>query len=237
MRQQYLTYVLPLLCWLTVGGVLGDGDHAHHHHQGSSGPVGAAPPAPAPAAPFTPAAPYVPAASAPYVPAAAAPYVPAAAAPSPIPASFTPENLAYANEQSDYYSYASSEGNGYGDYNPQQPSDIVGLIADNDRQGLELLVTAPIVLTVFAAAMAGALFAPVLSRGIERIASFRFELPKFLRWDPNFTAAANETLAAVNGTTEVLDEARRLEDVFPWMEVLERTIDVFQTIQENKYNY
>ena len=37
------------------------------------------------------------------------------------------------------------------------------------RQGLELLITAPIVLTVFAAAMAGALFAPVLSRGFERL--------------------------------------------------------------------
>jgi hypothetical protein len=46
--------------------------------------------------------------------------------------------------------------------------------------------------------------------------------------------AANETLAAVNGTTEVLDEARRLEDVFPWMEVLERTIDVFQASLEKK---
>ena len=33
---------------------------------------------------------------------------------------------------SDYYSYA-SEGNNYGDYSQQQPTDIVGLIADNDR--------------------------------------------------------------------------------------------------------
>jgi hypothetical protein len=36
------------------------------------------------------------------------------------------------------------------------------------RQGLELLITAPIVLTVFAAAMAGALMAPVVTRGLER---------------------------------------------------------------------
>jgi hypothetical protein len=50
-----------------------------------------------------------------------------------------------------------------------------------------------------------------------------------------YPAAANETLAAVNGTTEVLDEARRLEDVFPWMEVLERTIDVFQASLEIFY--
>jgi hypothetical protein len=42
------------------------------------------------------------------------------------------------------------------------------------RQGLELLVTAPIVLTVFAAAMAGALFAPVLTRGIERSEQRRY---------------------------------------------------------------
>ena len=40
--------------------------------------------------------------------------------------------------------------------------------------------------------------------------------------------AVTETLAAVNGTSEVLDEARRLEDTFPWMEVLEKTIHVFQ---------
>jgi hypothetical protein len=33
----------------------------------------------------------------------------------------------------DYYAYAPSEGNSYGDYSPQQNTDIVGLIADNDR--------------------------------------------------------------------------------------------------------
>jgi hypothetical protein len=48
------------------------------------------------------------------------------------------------------------------------------LFSNYFRQGLELLVTAPIVLTVFAAAMAGALFAPVLTRGIERSEQRRF---------------------------------------------------------------
>ncbi len=33
----------------------------------------------------------------------------------------------------DYYAYAPSDGNTYGDYSPQQNTDIVGLIADNDR--------------------------------------------------------------------------------------------------------
>jgi hypothetical protein len=36
----------------------------------------------------------------------------------------------------DYYAYAPSEGDSYGDYSPQQNSDIVGLIADNDRYRL-----------------------------------------------------------------------------------------------------
>jgi hypothetical protein len=36
----------------------------------------------------------------------------------------------------DYYAY--SEGNSYGDYTPQQNTDIVGLIADNDRYLLYL---------------------------------------------------------------------------------------------------
>jgi hypothetical protein len=38
----------------------------------------------------------------------------------------------------DYYAYAPSEGNSYGDYTPQQNTDIVGLIADNDRYSLYL---------------------------------------------------------------------------------------------------
>jgi hypothetical protein len=38
----------------------------------------------------------------------------------------------------------------------------------------------------------------------------------------------NETLAAENATEVVLDEARGLEETFPWMAVLERTIDVVQ---------
>ena len=36
--------------------------------------------------------------------------------------------------------------------------------------------------------------------------------------------------------TEVLDEARALEDRFPWMVVLERTIDVFQVYIQNSFS-
>lgn len=202
---------------LAVGGVLADGGH-HHSHQDNGGSV------------LLPS-PLIPAAS-----------VVAAPPPSPpLPAGYSPQDLAYsASEQSEYYSYP-ADGNSYNDYSQQQqqqqPPDLVGLIADNDRQGLELLITAPIVLTVFAAAMAGALFAPVLSRGFERLAKFRFEVPKFFDWTTK-SAAGNETVteAAVTAT-EVLDEARALEDRFPWMVVLERTIDVFQDLQKNKYSY
>ncbi len=69
------------------GGVLGDGSHSHHHHHDGSAPVGAAAPpphSPAPSPAFSPSA----------------PYVQAAAAPPPLPASYTPENLAYSNEHS-----------------------------------------------------------------------------------------------------------------------------------------
>jgi hypothetical protein len=43
--------------------------------------------------------------------------------------------------------------------------------------------------------------------------------------------ATNETVTAASvNATEVIDESRSLEDKFPWMAVLERTIDVFQVI-------
>lgn len=204
---------------LAAGGVTADGPGHHHHHPDNS------------------------AAGSVLLPSAGAPAVsgvPAAAPPPPSPplaAGYGPQDLAYsASEQSEYYSYA--DGNNYNDYSQQQqPQDVVSFIADNDRQGLELLVTAPIVLTVFAAAMAGAIMAPVLSRGVERLASFRFDFPKLFDWNTK-SAATNETVAAAAANaTEVIDEARTLEDKFPWMTVLERTIDVFQDLQRNKYSY
>ncbi len=71
------------------GSALGDGSHSHHHHHDGSAPVGVAaaappPPSAAPSPAFSPAA----------------PYVQAAAAPPPLPASYAPENLAYASEHS-----------------------------------------------------------------------------------------------------------------------------------------
>merc|ERR1711936_1308691 len=65
----------------------------------------------------------------------------------------------------------------YPDYG--YPSSGPGFASELDRQGLEAVLGAPVVITAFAAALFGGLLSPLISEGLSRMSEYQIEWPSF----------------------------------------------------------
>ena len=59
------------------------------------------------------------------------------------------------------------------------PPSGSGFSSELDRQGLEAVLGAPVVITAFAAALFGGLLSPLISIGLNRMSEFEIEWPEF----------------------------------------------------------
>jgi len=98
-------------------------------------------------------------------------------------------------------------------YAPSGP----GFSSELDRQGLEAVLGAPVVITAFAAALFGGLLSPLISIGLSRMGEFEIEWPEFKQKVE--TGTKKKTKSNKNRTK--LSKARALVDDFSWIEALE----------------
>eukprot|EP00090_Calanus_glacialis_P003321 TRINITY_DN12455_c0_g1_i8.p1 TRINITY_DN12455_c0_g1~~TRINITY_DN12455_c0_g1_i8.p1 ORF type:complete len:165 (-),score=35.68 TRINITY_DN12455_c0_g1_i8:600-1094(-) len=97
----------------------------------------------------------------------------------------------------------------YPDYGyPSQPSYPESSFSSTlDRQGLETVLGAPLVITAFVAALLGGFLSPLISSGLSRLGEYEIMWPEVKRKIPSI------------GTPE--DEARTLES-WSWIQALEK---------------
>jgi len=114
----------------------------------------------------------------------------------------------YPEDNSQYYP-------DYG-YPPQQSYPESSFSSLLDRQGLETIVAAPLVITAFIAALIGGILSPLVSDGLSRLGQYEIEWPEVKRKVPSID------------TTD--EEARSIES-WSWIQALER---VSQALEETR---
>jgi len=111
----------------------------------------------------------------------------------------------YPEDNSQYYP-------DYG-YPPQQSYPESSFSSLLDRQGLETIVAAPLVITAFIAALIGGILSPMVSDGLSRLGQYEIEWPEVKRRVPSID------------TTD--EEARTIES-WSWIQALERVSQVLE---------
>lgn len=105
----------------------------------------------------------------------------------------------------------------YQDYNNYQEVTYPTQQQAADRQGVEALIAAPLIVTAFSAALFGGLLSPAISYGFERMSEYEIQWPEFKR------------------KHEKSGDARSLEDddgpSFSWLDTLEKVGHLVQRIQ------
>jgi len=102
-------------------------------------------------------------------------------------------------------------------YAPSSPGEFS---TDLDRQGLEAVLGAPVVITAFAAALFGGLLSPLISNGLSRMAEFEIEWPEFKQKVEQGTKKKKLS----KNKTKSSSKARELDtdtDKFSWIKTLE----------------
>merc|ERR1711894_361138 len=89
-----------------------------------------------------------------------------------------------------------------------------GFASELDRQGLEAVLGAPVVITAFAAALFGGLLSPLISSGLSRMADLEIEWPEVKQKVDNKTKTTKNR-------TKLISKARQLVSNFSWIEALE----------------
>jgi len=97
----------------------------------------------------------------------------------------------------------------YGDYG-YQPQTFSSPSPSSDRQGIETILGAPVVLTAFAAALLGGILSPLITSGLSRLGEYEIEWPEVRR-----KIISNS----------VRSQSRGL-DSFSWIEALEQINEV-----------
>jgi len=114
----------------------------------------------------------------------------------------------YPEDNSQYYP-------DYG-YPPQQSYPESSLSSTLDRQGLETVLGAPLVITAFIAALVGGVLSPLISDGLSRLGQYEIEWPEVKRRVPSIDT--------------IKDEGRSIES-WSWIQALER---VSQALEETR---
>jgi len=104
-------------------------------------------------------------------------------------------------------------------YSPSGP----GFSSELDRQGLEAVLGAPVVITAFAAALFGGLLSPLISIGLSRMGEFEIEWPEFKQ---KVETGTKKKTKSKKNRTKLSSKARELVDDFSWIEALE-TVNSF----------
>merc|ERR1711892_854060 len=105
----------------------------------------------------------------------------------------------YPEDTSQYYP-------DYG-YPPQQSYPESSFSSTLDRQGIEAVLGAPLVITAFIAALLGGVLSPLVSDGLSRLGQYEIEWPEVKRKIPSI------------GTID--EEARSIQS-WSWIQALER---------------
>merc|ERR1712102_199402 len=117
---------------------------------------------------------------------------------------------------------------GSGPYYPEYPEygyppSGPGFNSELDRQGLEAVLGAPVVITAFAAALFGGLLSPLISEGLSRMSEYQIEWPSFSqRVDRKKTKTRTKS-----------SKAREFDDIdtsMSWLEVLDNVHNVISTV-------
>jgi len=101
-------------------------------------------------------------------------------------------------------------------YPPQQSYPESSFSSTLDRQGLETVLGAPLVITAFIAAMVGGVLSPLISDGLSRLGQYEIEWPEVKRRVPSID--------------KIKDEGRSIESR-SWIQALER---VSQALEETR---
>jgi len=109
----------------------------------------------------------------------------------------------------------------YPDYG--YPPSGPGLASELDRQGLEAVLGAPVVITAFAAALFGGLLSPLISSGLARMAEFEIEWPEVKQKVETGTKKKTKTS---KNRTKLVSKARELVSNVSWIDALE-TLNTF----------
>jgi len=102
-----------------------------------------------------------------------------------------------------------------------------GFASELDRQGLEAVLGAPVVITAFAAALFGGLLSPLISSGLSRMADLEIEWPEVKQKVDN-----KKKTKTTKNRTKLVSKARQLVSNFSWIEALE-TLNSF--VGNNRY--
>merc|ERR1712156_385532 len=110
---------------------------------------------------------------------------------------------------------------GSGPYYPEYPEygyppSGPGFNSELDRQGLEAVLGAPVVITAFAAALFGGLLSPLISSGLSRMAELEIEWPEVKQKVDN-----KKKTKTTKNRTKLISKARQLVSNFSWIEALE----------------
>jgi len=114
----------------------------------------------------------------------------------------------YPEDNSQYYP-------DYG-YPPQTSYPESSFSSVLDRQGIETLIGAPLVITAFIAALIGGILSPLISDGLSRLGQYEIEWPEVKRRVPSI---------------ETSEEEGRSIESWSWIQALER---VSQALEETR---
>lgn len=98
------------------------------------------------------------------------------------------------------------------------PPSGSGFSSELDRQGLEAVLGAPVVITAFAAALFGGLLSPLISIGLNRMSEFEIEWPEFKQ---KVETGSKKKTKATKNRTKLGSKARELIEEFSWIDALE----------------
>merc|ERR1712038_1674002 len=118
----------------------------------------------------------------------------------------------------------------YPDYG--YPSSGPGFASELDRQGLEAVLGAPVVITAFAAALFGGLLSPLISSGLSRMAEFEIEWPEIKQ-----KVESSSKKKTKLGKRTKLSKARALdndEPGFSWIKALETANHLINNDQDER---
>eukprot|EP00091_Calanus_sinicus_P024938 TRINITY_DN9246_c0_g1_i1.p1 TRINITY_DN9246_c0_g1~~TRINITY_DN9246_c0_g1_i1.p1 ORF type:complete len:179 (-),score=49.01 TRINITY_DN9246_c0_g1_i1:153-689(-) len=104
----------------------------------------------------------------------------------------------------------------YPDYG--YPPSGAGFSSELDRQGLEAVLGAPVVITAFAAALFGGLLSPLISSGLNRMSEFEIEWPEFKQ---KVETGTKKKTKSTKNKSKLGSKARELLQEFSWIEALD----------------
>lgn len=107
----------------------------------------------------------------------------------------------------------------------------VQCLPSTDRLGLDSVLSAPMVLTAFVAAVFGGVLSPFISDGLNRMVEYEIQWPRIRRKVPQTGELSNSEKLYQNISTLAEDQARLL--TVPW---LEDTLERFQVKSSCFYN-